>query len=109
VLLAPGPVFLFAREGLAKVAAPIRLYYAERDTMVREPWNAQHLAAALPRRPETVTIPEAGHFAFLWPCPFGLREWICADRPGLDRAALHARMKREILDFLDRTLGRDAP
>lgn len=107
VLMAPALGFAFDRDGLAGVQMPLRLYRPEADEVVRYPNDAEHLKQMLPRTPEYVVLPGSGHYVFLAPCPPALarqaRE-ICVDPPGVDRAALHARLNAEIEEFFRRTL-----
>jgi predicted dienelactone hydrolase len=107
VLMAPALGFAFDRDGLAAVRLPIRLYKPEADEVVRYPNDAEHLKSMLPRAPEYVVLAGASHYIFLAPCPLAFarqaRE-ICSDPPGVDRAALHARLNAEIEDFFRRTL-----
>ncbi len=61
----------------------------------------------LPNPPEYHLIEGAGHFVFLAPCPAVLATRvpaICRDPPGVDRAAVHARLNTEMIEFFRRTL-----
>ena len=107
VLMAPAWSVFFDRHGLADVAIPLRLYRAANDTMVRAATGEEHLLKLLPRPPEYVVIPGGDHNVFVAPCGQGMRGPACADAKGVDRVAIHRRMNREILDFFDRTLGKD--
>ncbi|HEX2386670.1 MAG TPA: dienelactone hydrolase family protein [Candidatus Binatia bacterium] len=107
VLMAPALGFAFDRESLTAVKLPIRMYRAEADEVVRYPNNVEYLKEILPRAPEYIVLPGAGHYVFLAPCPPVLAQQareICVDAPGVDRAALHARLNAEIEDFFRRTL-----
>lgn len=108
VLLAPALGFAFDQNDLAKVNVPIRIYKADADQVLPHVANADRIRQLLPRQPEWVVFPGAGHYAFLAPCPEALAAhapMICADPPGLDRAALHERLNGEIMEFFRRTLG----
>jgi predicted dienelactone hydrolase len=61
----------------------------------------------LPKPPEYQLIEGAGHYVFLAPCPTLLTlrlPEICKDPRGVDRAAIHARLNAEMVDFFRRTL-----
>ncbi|HEX2891923.1 hypothetical protein [Vineibacter terrae] len=106
VLLAPAYGIFFDRKGLADVAAAIRLYRAEADDVVRHPFNEERLRRVLPRPPEYAVVP-GGHFVFVSPCRRSTPGGLCRDASGIDRPRLLRRMNAEILDFFDRSLGRD--
>jgi predicted dienelactone hydrolase len=107
VAMAPLAV-VFAQDGFPNVRVPVRLYRADGDTHVRNPWNADIVAAGLPASPEVVTVP-GDHYVFLPPCPEAiaaeLPEEVCTDAPGIDRAAIHAQIGEELVDFFARTLN----
>ena len=107
VLMAPAWSVFFDRHGLADVTIPLRLYRAANDTLVRAATGEEHLLKWLPRPPEYVVIPGGDHTVFVAPCGQGMRGPACADAKGVDRVAIHRKMNREILDFFDRTLGKD--
>ena len=107
VLMAPAWSIFFDRHGLADVTIPLRVYRAANDAMVRAATGEEHLLKALPRPPEYVVIPGGDHNVFVAPCSQGMRGQACADPKGVDRVAIHRTMNAEILDFFDRTLGRD--
>jgi len=107
VLLAPALGFAFDQSDLAAVKVPIRLYQAEADEVLPHVANADRIRQLLPRPPEFVVLPAAGHYVFLAPCPEALAahaSMICADPPGVDRRALHERVNSEIVEFFRRTL-----
>jgi predicted dienelactone hydrolase len=95
---------LFAEHSLDRVTIPIRLYRAEKDQVLRQPWHAERVRALLPRPPEYVVVLGAGHYAFLAPFPPSLVKVVGAparDPPGFDRAAFHRRLDQEIRAFFD--------
>ncbi len=107
-LMAPALGYVFDKAGLAKVQLPVRLYRPARDEVLAHPWNAERIAQMLPARPEYEVIERAGHYVFLAPCPalLALRlPTICKDPRGVDRAAIHARLNAEMVDFFRRTLS----
>lgn len=107
VLLAPAYSIFFDRHGLAGVSIPLRIYRAANDTTVRAATGEEHLLKLLPQPPEYVVIPGGDHNVFLAPCGPGMRGPACVDPKGVDRVAIHRVMNAEILDFFDRTLGKD--
>src|SRR5262249_27161618 len=68
VLMAPALGPAFDQAGLADVRVPIRLYRPEADEVLRHPYNAERVRMMLPRAPEYVVLPGAGHYVFLAPC-----------------------------------------
>jgi predicted dienelactone hydrolase len=106
-VMAPALGFVFDKAGLAKVEVPVRLYRPTADEILAHPWNAERIAQMLPKPPEYSLIEGAGHYAFLGPCPPLLATRIpeiCKDPRGIDRAAIHARVNAEMIDFFRRTL-----
>jgi len=106
VVMAPLSV-AFDANAVKGVTIPIRLYKAENDQVLRNPWNADHLLALLPPTTEHGVLP-GGHYVFLNTCSDALRKDapdICIDPPGVDRTALHVKLDAEIVDFFDRTLA----
>jgi predicted dienelactone hydrolase len=107
-LMAPALGFLFEREDLAAVTAPVRIYRAGDDELLREPYASERYRALLPNAPEYEIVEGAGHYIFLAPCSEKLRQAlpaVCADPPGIDRAAFHRRLNGEMVAFFRRTLG----
>lgn len=107
-IMAPALGFVFDRAGLADIRVPVRLYRAGADEVLRHPWNAERIRQMLPSPPEYEVLEGAGHYVFLAPCPAALAAElpeICRDPPGIDRAAIHARLDAEMVDFFRRTLG----
>lgn len=107
VLMAPAWSIFFDRHSLADVSIPLRIYRAANDTLVRAATGEEHLLKLLPKPPEYVVIPGGDHNVFVAPCGPGMRGPACVDPKGIDRVAIHRVMNAEILDFFDRTLGKD--
>ncbi len=107
VAMAPVGVF-FDAAGLAGIDIPLKLYEATDDHVIVNAWNTDHVLALLPHPAEHRTVP-GDHFVFLAPCPEAAAALpqLCTDAPGIDRAAIHREINGEILDFFDRSLGRD--
>ena len=98
---------LFDRAGLAGISVPVRIYRARDDSLARNEWNADNVAANLPFPAEVLTMP-GDHYIFLPPCPDALATELpalCTDAPDVDRAAIHDRMAGEIATFFDQALA----
>jgi predicted dienelactone hydrolase len=96
---------LFDRAGLAALDMPILIYHAL-QTDLRLDGNALAIARALPRQPQSRAAP-GGHFVFVDPCtPLQTTQapQLCTDPPGVDRAAIHQRLRREVADFFRASL-----
>jgi predicted dienelactone hydrolase len=107
LVMAPALGYVFDRNGLSKVEVPVRLYRPTADEVLMHPWNAERIAQMLPRPPEYQLVEGAGHYVFLAPCTAmlsALAPEICKDPPGIDRAAFHARLNAEMIEFFRRTL-----
>lgn len=97
----------FQGSGLASVDVPVLIYRALQSDL-RAAGNALALARNLPKPPQQAEVP-GSHFVFVDPCPAALAEQapqICADPAGVDRAAVQARVKREVTAFLRAAFGR---
>jgi predicted dienelactone hydrolase len=107
VLLAPALGYAFDQDALAKVHVPVRIYRPAADEMLPHPWHAERIARSLPVPPEYQVLDRAAHFVFLAPCSWML-SWtakrICADPPGVDRAAIHERLNTEMVTFFRQSL-----
>ncbi|ALJ39048.1 hypothetical protein D9623_32115 [Azospirillum brasilense] len=98
---------LFGDGALSRVTVPIRLYEAEKGDE-RGALQVARVRGLLPRPPEYDLVPGAGHYAFLTPVPASAAARFGAtvqDPPGFDRAAFHARLNDEVLDYFRRTLN----
>ena len=102
VLLAPAYGPLFDRNSLAEVTLPIKIYHAEKDRELDQRFNTNHFLRTLPKRPTLKIVKDAGHFVFMAPCGNSLKKavpHICIDAPSVDRAAIHQKMNKEIIQF----------
>lgn len=98
---------LFGDGALSRVTVPIRLYEAEKGDESGA-LQVARVRGLLPRPPEYDLVAGAGHYAFLTPVPASAAARFGAtvqDPPGFDRAAFHARLNDEILDYFRRTLN----
>ena len=97
---------VFNAKGVADVTIPLRIYKARDDQLLRAEWHTDYLLGLLPKSTERGEV-AGDHYVFLAPCSDQLKLGaapICTDAPGVDRAAIHARLNAEIVDFFDRKL-----
>lgn len=97
---------MFDEKGLGPVKIPVMLYRPQDDTYMKSGANALALARSLHPSPIEITMP-GRHFVFVDPCPEEISAddaLVCVDEPGIDRAGLHRRLRREIAIFLKRNL-----
>jgi predicted dienelactone hydrolase len=107
VIADPAWAPLFDREGLKDVKIPIQLWASQLsgEDMTGGEVTADYVAAVdreLPIKPDYRVVSNAGHFAFIPPCPPDMAKTlarICSDRPGFDRAAFHEQFNADVLAF----------
>jgi predicted dienelactone hydrolase len=102
VIAAPAIGFSFTPEGLAGIKSPIQLWRGDSDEILPHPRHAQNVYDGLATKPEYHVVPNAGHFAFLAPCPPALANVapeICRDPAGFDRAAFHREFNPAVVAF----------
>jgi len=107
VIAAPALGPDFDAERLANVQIPMELWRAADDEVLPQPWHAQAIYDALPRKPDYRVVPNAGHFAFLAPCSAALAQIapdICRDPQGFDRADFHRTFNAAVVAFFDQHL-----
>jgi predicted dienelactone hydrolase len=105
LVMAPLSV-MFDEKSVADIKIPLKVYKASDDQELRNPWNTDHLLSVLPANVERGEV-QGGHFVFLAPCSAALTAAVpdvCVDARGVDRAAIHAKLNGEIVDFFNRTL-----
>jgi len=99
---------VFGPGAFGGVSARVRLYRAGRDGILRYPWHVHHVHRLLRRRHDYVTIPGIGHMTFVAPFTGLVARFAgeaAKDPPGVDRAAVHRRLNREIVVFFNRALN----
>jgi predicted dienelactone hydrolase len=109
VAAAPGLGLLLDLGPLRSRAADIQLWRAGNDEVLLHPFHVEVVAKALGAAADYRVVGDAGHYAFLAPCPGHLADVlpaICRDAAAFDRAAFHHRFNGEIVDFFARRLGR---
>jgi len=85
-----GPAFVPA--SLKSIAIPVAIVAGADDSIVPVDANAKYFAAQIPRAALTLFPGGVDHYTFLDECtPEGVSTvpQLCADRPGVDRAAVH--------------------
>jgi predicted dienelactone hydrolase len=103
IVIADPLSFFPTRDSLRDVTAPLQLWGSERGGDGVLPESVAALVDTLPEHPEFHLAADAGHFAFLTPCPEKLRQSapeICTDAPGFDRVAFHRQFDAQVLAFL---------
>ena len=107
VVAAPAVGFTFAAGGLHNVKVPVQLWRADEDRESPNPWNSDVVRAGLPTPPDTHSVANASHFAFLAPCSEALAKTvprICKDPPDFDRSAFHREFNRLVVNFFSAKL-----
>jgi predicted dienelactone hydrolase len=110
VIADPLGVF-FTANSFAAVRIPVQLWASELGGDGVLPGSADVVDKNLPSKHEYHVVANAGHFAFLAPCPPALAAQlpqICADAPGFDRTAFHRQFNADALAFF-RTQLPNAP
>ena len=98
---------VFDEAGARAIDRPVFLYYGDADRVLRPNENAARLAPLVPTLVGVKPVPGADHWAFIPPCSAELAKvnpTICAELPGLSRAALHAQIQADALSFFRATL-----
>ena len=107
ILLAPLGVLFKDKKSLSKVKAPIRIYRAEEDEVLRYPYHAESIRQKLTIIPEYTIVKNSGHYSFLSPFPNSIKNEIgvpAKDPEGFDRIQFHKKMNEEIVVFLSKSL-----
>jgi predicted dienelactone hydrolase len=101
VIADPLPIF-FTAESFAAVKVPVQLRASEYGGDGVLPHSVDLVDRNLPAQHDYRVISNAGHFAFLAPCPPALITELpqfCADRSGFDRVAFHTQFNADALAF----------
>jgi predicted dienelactone hydrolase len=110
VIADPLTVF-FTPNSFDAVGIPVQLWTSELGGDGVLPHTADIVDKNLPSKHEYRVVPNAGHFAFLAPCPPTLAKevpQICVDAMGFDRVAFHRQFNADVLAFF-RTHLTNAP
>ncbi|MGH7498887.1 MAG: alpha/beta hydrolase family protein [Gemmatimonadales bacterium] len=104
--MAPAVGKAFTPASLSEVRVPMLVFGGEADSIAPPPANASAIAHGVPGA-TLILLPAVGHYTFLSTCtPLGRRVIgdLCGDQGGVSRDAVHARVSKEIADFLDKQL-----
>jgi len=108
VLADPGPLSIFfSAESMAPLKVPVQLWASQRGGSGLLPHEVAALDANLPARHEYRVVLNAGHFAFVPPCPPALvkeEPEACVDAPGFDRVAFHRDFNAAVIAFFQQHL-----
>lgn len=111
VIADPLTVF-FTADSFGAVRIPVQLWASELGGDGVLPHTADIVDRNLPSKHEYHVVPNAGHFAFLAPCPPALAKElpeICVDATGFDRVAFHTQFNADVLAFLRTHLAQGPP
>lgn len=102
---------LFDPDDLADLNVRMRVYRAASESVSANEHNADALLRGLSARAEAATTP-GGHYVFITPetiDPKADYARFYADAPGVDRAAIHAKIAEEAVDFFRRAVPPPSP
>jgi predicted dienelactone hydrolase len=108
VIAAPAIGYLFNKDGLSGVTAPVQLWRAEDDKITPNQWSADVILHALPEPPDDHLVANADHFDFLAPCNEALANVapaVCESAPGFDRAVFHQDINQALIAFFTTQLS----
>jgi predicted dienelactone hydrolase len=97
----------FAADSFAAVKVPVQLWASERGGDGVLPHDVAAVDTNLSAKHEYRVVPNAGHFAFVPPCPPALakeRLEFCVDAPGFDRTAFHREFNATVVEFFQQQL-----
>ena len=105
--IAPALAQAMIPSSLRQITIPVSIVVGTADPIAVGSLNGAVLAKAIPGA-TFAWIPNAGHYTFLDTCTAAGKaalKLFCGDRPGLDRAAVHAEVANRALAFFDGVLG----
>jgi predicted dienelactone hydrolase len=92
----------FTDKSFSEVKIPVQLWASEFGGDGVQPHSVDIVDNNLPTKHEYHVVANAGHFAFLAPCPPALvaeLPYICKDAGDFDRAAFHEQFNADALAF----------
>ena len=89
----------FSADSFKGVKVPVQLWASERGGDGVFPHDVAAVDRNLPAKHEYRVVTNAGHFAFVPPCPPAAAPEFCSDAPGFDRVAFHAQFNADVLAF----------
>ena len=98
----------FTAASLASIKVPVQLWASERGGDGVMPHDVAQVDKNLPGPHEYRVVQNAGHFAFLAPCPEAMAKALpdfCVDQPGFDRSAFHKELNNAALAFFRQRLA----
>ena len=98
VLADPFAVF-FNGASFEAVKVPVQLWASAHGGDGVFPDDVAAVNTNLPAKHEYRVVANAGHFAFVPPCPPAFPPEFCTDAPGFDRVAFHAQFNADVLAF----------
>jgi predicted dienelactone hydrolase len=107
VIADPLAIF-FTADSFAAVKVPVQLWASERGGDGVLPHDVAAVEGNLPTKHEYRVVSNAGHFAFVPPCPGWLAKEspeLCVDAPGFDRVAFHKQFDTDLLAFFRTNLA----
>jgi predicted dienelactone hydrolase len=93
---------MFTADRFSAVRVPVQLWESERGGDGVSPDSVAAVNRNLPIQHEYHVVSNAGHFAFLTPCPPSLatrRPELCTDAPGFDRVSFHRQFDADVVAF----------
>jgi predicted dienelactone hydrolase len=106
VLADPLAIF-FTASSFAEVKVPVQLWASERGGDGVLPRDVAAVDRSLPAEHAFRVVSNAGHFAFVTPCPPALAKElpsVCLDAPGFDRVAFHEEFNAAATAFFNEHL-----
>lgn len=100
----------FSAASLAPIKVPMQLWASEHGGDGVLPRDVAQADRNLAVAHESRVVRNAGHFAFLAPCPqvmAAARPDLCVDQPGFDRVAFHQELNAAVLAFFRQHLARE--
>lgn len=112
VIADPGFGPMFTQASLRDVSVPIQLWASqwsgEDPAIGVRPEYIEAIRDNLPSKPDFHFVEDAGHYAFLVPCPPTLAAMLpqlCNDHVGFDRVAFHQQLDAAVLAFFQQHLA----
>lgn len=99
---------IFDRQGLQAVTVPTYMYIADADQILKPSDNGERIKPYLPNLKGYQVVQGAGHTVFTAPCPARLKRFappLCNDPVGVDRVAVHEKIKQDALGFFNQSLS----
>jgi len=96
------PLNAFPDGALKQVKIPVQLWVSEQGGDGITPASVEAVRQALPAAPDFHQAKQAGHFAFLAPCPAEQAEALpalCRDAAGFDRLRFHQDLNAKVVAF----------